>query len=95
LILSFCRSEAQVSFIYITDSKNVREARDVFIPLKNPEFYQAKKMRLPTWNKPHILYCYEFFPKYIGLPVGCLEGLLTVLEHYKITPELQNKQNQR
>jgi len=59
----------------------------------NPEFYQAQKMRLPTWNKPHILYCYEFFPKYIGLPVGCLDGLLAILEHYKIKPELQNKQN--
>ena len=35
-------------------------------------------MRLPTWNKPHILYCYEFSPKYIGLPVGCLDGLVSV-----------------
>jgi hypothetical protein len=59
----------------------------------NPEFYQAQRMRLPTWNKPHILYCYEFFPEYIGLPVGCLDGLLTVLKHYQIKPELQNKQN--
>jgi superfamily II DNA or RNA helicase len=59
----------------------------------NPEFYQAQRMRLPTWNKPHILYCYEFFPEYIGLPVGCLDGLLAILEHYKIKPELQNKQN--
>jgi len=59
----------------------------------NPEFYLAQKMRLPTWNKPHILYCYEFFPKYIGLPIGCLDGLLAILEHYQITPELQNKQN--
>jgi superfamily II DNA or RNA helicase len=59
----------------------------------NPEFYQAQRMRLPTWNKPHILYCYEYSPKYIGLPVGCLDGLLAILEHYKIKPELQNKQN--
>jgi len=59
----------------------------------NPEFYQAQKMRLPTWNKPHILYCYEFFPEYIGLPVGCLDSLLAILEHYKIKSELQNKQN--
>jgi superfamily II DNA or RNA helicase len=59
----------------------------------NPEFYMAQRMRLPTWNKPHILYCYEFFPEYIGLPVGCLDGLLAILEHYKIKPELQNKQN--
>jgi len=59
----------------------------------NPEFYKAQKMRLPTWDKPHILYCYEFFPEYIGLPVGCLDGLLDILKHYKIKPELQNKQN--
>jgi len=50
-------------------------------------------MRLPTWNKPHILYCYEFFPEYIGLPVGCLYNLIEILEHYKIKPELQNRQN--
>jgi len=59
----------------------------------NPEFYRAQKMRLPTWNKPHILYYYEFFPEHIGLPAGCLDGLMKILEHYKIKPELQNKQN--
>jgi len=59
----------------------------------NPEFYQAQRMRLPTWKKHHILYCYEFFPEYIGLPVGCLDALLAILEHYQITPEFQNKQN--
>jgi len=59
----------------------------------NPEFYLAQKMRLPTWNKPHILYCYEFFSEHIGLPIGCLDGLLAILEYYQITPELQNKQN--
>jgi len=59
----------------------------------NPEFYQAQRMRLSTWNKPHILHCYEFFPEYIGLPVGCLDSLMAILEHYKIKPELQDKQN--
>ena len=58
----------------------------------NPEFYSAQRMRLPTWNKPHILYCYEFFPEHIGLPVGCLNNLTEILEHYQIKPELQNKQ---
>jgi superfamily II DNA or RNA helicase len=59
----------------------------------NPEFYRAQAMRLPTWNKPRILCCYEFFPKHIGLPVGCLETLKTILEHYAITPRIQDKQN--
>jgi superfamily II DNA or RNA helicase len=50
-------------------------------------------MRLPTWNKPRILYCYEFFPEYIGLPIGCLEGLKDILGFYHITPQIQDKQN--
>jgi len=59
----------------------------------NPEFYRAQRMRLPTWNKPHILYCHEYFPEHIGLPVGCLDNLIEILEHYKIKVEFQNKQN--
>jgi superfamily II DNA or RNA helicase len=59
----------------------------------NLEFYRAQAMRLPTWNKPRILCCYEFFPKYIGLPVGCFDGLKTILEHYSITLQVQDEQN--
>ena len=59
----------------------------------NPEFYRAQKMRLPTWNKPRILCCYEFFPEYIGLPIGCMESLTAILEYYTITPEIDDKQN--
>jgi hypothetical protein len=59
----------------------------------NPEFYRTQAMRLPTWNKPRILCCYEFFPKYIGLPVGCLDGLKDILDFYHITPQVQDKQN--
>jgi superfamily II DNA or RNA helicase len=50
-------------------------------------------MRLPTWNKPRILCCYEYFPEYIGLPIGCLDGLNEILKHYHIRPEIQDKQN--
>ncbi|MDR2477893.1 MAG: DEAD/DEAH box helicase [Treponema sp.] len=59
----------------------------------NPEFYRAQKMRLPTWDKPRILCCYEFFPEYIGLPVGCLGSLREIFEHYHITIELKDKQS--
>ena len=60
----------------------------------NPEFYRSQKLRLPTLNKPHILCCYGFFTEYIGLPAGCLDGLLEILEHYKIKPIFTNRQNQ-
>jgi superfamily II DNA or RNA helicase len=59
----------------------------------NPEFYRAQVLRLPTWNKPRILCCYEFFPKYIGLPSGCLDDIKTILEHYSITPQIQDERN--
>jgi hypothetical protein len=59
----------------------------------NPEFYRSQRMRLSTWDKPHILCCYEFFPEYVGLPTGCLDGLLSILEHYQIKPVLSDKQN--
>jgi superfamily II DNA or RNA helicase len=59
----------------------------------NPEFYRNQKMRLPTWNKPRILCCYEYFPEYIALPVGCLDGLKEILSHYHIKSEIKDKQN--
>jgi superfamily II DNA or RNA helicase len=52
----------------------------------NPEFYKAQAMRLPTWNKPRILYCYEQISNQIGIPIGCYDDLLQLLNHYKIKP---------
>ena len=45
---------------------------------QNPEFYKAQAMRFPTYNKPRIVHCCEDFPKYIGLPIGCLEDTVDV-----------------
>ena len=59
----------------------------------NPEFYAAQKMRYSTKGIPHILCYYDFLPKYIGLPAGCLDSLLEILDHYHIIPDLTNKQN--
>ena len=59
----------------------------------NPEFYQAQAMRLPTWNKPRILYCYEQKGSYIALPIGCLDDLEALLKHYSITILTEDKRN--
>ena len=54
---------------------------------QNPEFYRAQAMRQPTYGKPRIIHCCEDFPKYIGLPRGCLEEIeellhsRTILKH--------------
>ncbi len=57
----------------------------------NPEFYKAQKMRLPTWNKPRILYCYEQHGSHIALPVGCLDDLLDLFKHYGINLKIRDQ----
>ncbi len=47
---------------------------------QNPEFYKAQAMRFPTYDKPRIIHCCEDFPKHIGLPRGCLEDVVGLLE---------------
>ncbi len=51
---------------------------------QNPEFYKAQAMRLPTFNKPRIINCCEDFPKHIGLPRGCLDDVIELLQSLKI-----------
>ena len=58
---------------------------------QNPEFYKAQAMRLPVWNKPRIIGCAENFPQHIGLPRGCLDAVLDLLEENGIRPELQDE----
>ncbi|MBN2646062.1 MAG: DEAD/DEAH box helicase family protein, partial [Desulfuromonadaceae bacterium] len=58
---------------------------------QNPEFYKAQAMRLPVWNKPRIIGCAENFPKHIGLPRGCLDEVLDLLQENDIRPELQDE----
>ena len=36
-------------------------------------------MRFPTYDKPRIVHCCEDFPKHIGLPRGCLEDVIDLL----------------
>jgi len=59
----------------------------------NPEFYQAQALRLPTWGKPRILYCYQQFPQHIAIPIGCLDELNQLLLNYKIKPIVQDKRS--
>jgi len=58
---------------------------------QNPEFYQAQAMRLPVWNKPRIIACAENYPQHIGLPRGCLEGVLDLLEKNDVRAEIQDE----
>jgi superfamily II DNA or RNA helicase len=55
---------------------------------QNPEFYKAQAMRLPTFNKPRIISCCEDFSKHIGIPRGCLEEVVELLQSLNIKPEV-------
>jgi len=55
---------------------------------QNPEFYKAQAMRLPVWNKPRIIDCADNYPQHIGLPRGCRDEVLSLLQQNGIRPEL-------
>ncbi|MDY6951103.1 MAG: DEAD/DEAH box helicase family protein [Thermodesulfobacteriota bacterium] len=58
---------------------------------QNPEFYKAQAMRFPTFDKPRIIHCCEDFPKYIGLPRGCLEEVTSLLGSFGIRTVLKDE----
>jgi len=55
---------------------------------QNPEFYRAQAMRLPVWNKPRIIGCADNYARHIGLPRGCLDAVLDLLQENDIRPDL-------
>ncbi len=58
---------------------------------QNPEFYKAQAMRFPTFDKPRIIHCCEDFPRYIGIPRGCLEEVISLLESLGIKAVLKDE----
>jgi len=60
---------------------------------QNLEFYKAQAMRLPVYNKPRIISCYEDFPLYIGIPRGCIDEMLELLKQLNINVNLIDKRN--
>ena len=47
---------------------------------KNPEFYRAQAMRMPTFGKPRIISCADETAEYLCLPRGCEADLQAVFE---------------
>jgi len=58
---------------------------------QNPEFYKAQAIRFPVWDKPRVIGCAENFPKHIGLPRGCLEASLTLLQSNGIRCDIEDQ----
>ncbi len=58
---------------------------------QNPEFYKAQAMRFPVWDKPRVIGCAENFPQHIGLPRGCLEPSLDLLQENGIRCDIEDE----
>jgi len=58
---------------------------------QNPEFYKARAMRLPTYDKPRIIACAEDYPHHVGLPRGCLEDVQRLLSDLKIKSVIRDE----
>lgn len=60
---------------------------------ENPEFTKAQAMRVPTYDKPRIIGCAEETADDIGLPRGCLNGVLELLENLRVAVVLRDERN--
>ena len=60
---------------------------------KNPEFYKTQAMRLPIYNKPRIISAAEETEEYLGLPRGCEENLVSLLDSANANYFIEDKTN--
>lgn len=60
---------------------------------QNPEFYKAQAMRMSVWDKPRVIGCAQNFPRHIGLPRGCHQALLDLLQENGIQVHTQDERN--
>ncbi|MBU4477535.1 MAG: DEAD/DEAH box helicase family protein [Candidatus Omnitrophica bacterium] len=51
---------------------------------RNPEFYKAQAMRMPTYNKPRVISCFEDKNNYLCLPRGCEGDINVLLNEYAV-----------
>lgn len=60
---------------------------------KNPEFYKAQAIRLPTYNKPRIISCSDETEEYLCLPRGCESGIMNLLNGFVGEIQTDDKTN--
>lgn len=58
---------------------------------RNPEFYKKQAMRLPVRNTPRVFDCSDEDPDFTGIPRGCMEPLLDLLDAYGVPYVLEDR----
>ena len=82
------------NMLYIPKSdlpQNVLNKTKRLACFKNPDFYKAQAMRMPTYGKPRIINLSSEDEKYLMLPRGCQESLTIFLSEHgcKVTVDDQ------
>jgi superfamily II DNA or RNA helicase len=60
---------------------------------KNPEFYKAQAMRMPTYNKPRVISCSDESEKHLVLPRGCATDLFALFDNINVSHSFSDKTN--
>lgn len=60
---------------------------------RNPDFYKAQAMRLPTYDKPRVIDTTEETQQYLSIPRGCEDTLLSLLDSTKVKYTVDDKRN--
>lgn len=60
---------------------------------RNPEFYAKQGMRLPTFNVPRIVSCYDMDDDYLALPRGCEETAIDLFKEHNVSLRIEDKAN--
>lgn len=58
---------------------------------KNPEFYKKQAMRLPVYNTPRVFDCGYEDQDFLGIPRGCMDALIDLLDAYSIPCSLEDQ----
>lgn len=60
---------------------------------KNPDFFKAQAMRMPTYNKPRIISCSDETPEYLCLPRGCENDIMSMVSEAGSVVVLSDRTN--
>ena len=60
---------------------------------KNPDFYRAQAMRLPTYGKPRVICTAEHYYEYLAIPRGCETALIEKLNQSNVPYEITDETN--
>lgn len=78
---------AKANMLYISKNGFSHKALNIVKRLaafKNPDFYKAQAMRLPTFDKPRIISLSDETPEYLCLPRGCELDLINLFNAHKL-----------